>query len=463
MSVINTEGHSRTLLWSMAAKGVNERPLLGWGQDNFPYVFSKYYDPKMFAQEQWFDRTHNVFFDWMIAGGVLGLLSYLAMFAALIYMVWKKREGSDWDIAQKAMLTGLFASYFVHNLFVFDNLTSYILCFMLFAYIASRYTNTNDKIDEKYNPVVKNEYAQVFIILIVLTGLVYTINEVVYKPYSAGKLLISSLEEQTRDKTALGSGVRNKTSKERIDAIKEALALNTLGTTEIREKITDVAISIIGREKDQTILRDLTAFVSAQYNTQFERTPKDSRPYIFYSTYLERIGQYDEAEKAINKAIELSPTKQSFLYQKASILLDQKKTEEGAAVLKKAYDLEQSNTEARTLNAVGLVYNKQFKEASAVIGTSTEVISDKRLMQAYIQSGNFEELARILKVKVDNNPSDAQAHVSLAGVYLKIGRRSDAIVEIQSAMKIEPKFKTQGEYYINEIEAGRDPSASPKK
>ncbi len=463
VSVINTEGHSRTLLWSMASKGVQERPLLGWGQDNFPYVFSKYYDPKMYAQEQWFDRTHNVFFDWLIAGGILGLLSYLSMFAALIYIVWKKKEGHDWDIAQKAALTGLFAAYFVHNLFVFDNLTSYILCFMLFAYIASRYVHTSDKIDEKYNPAIKNEYIQIFVAILVATGLVYTINQVVYKPYMAGSLLIDALEEQTRDKATLGSGVRNKTSMERIDAIKQALALNTLGTTEAREKLVDVTISIIGKEKDQIILKDLVDFVAAQYNEQFEKTPKDSRPFIFYSTYLERLGQYQEAEKSIDKAIELSPTKQSFLYQKASILLGQKKTEEASVVLKKAYDLEISNIEARALHAVGLVYNRQFKEAAEVIGTSTAVINDKRLMQAYIQSGNFEELARIIKIKVDNNPEDAQAHVSLAGVYLKIGRRMDAISEIRKAMKIEPKFKSQGDYYISEIEAGRDPSESPKK
>ena len=463
-SVITGEGHARTLLWTMASKGVVEKPLLGWGQDNFGYVFSKYYDPKMYDQEQWFDRTHNVFFDWLIAGGILGLLSYLSLFAALLYIVWSKKEADgEWDVAQKATLTGLFVAYFVHNLFVFDNLASYILCFMLFAYIASRYDNPTNTVVEKYNPTIKNEFAQIFIALLVTAGLVYSINVVVYKPYMAGKLLIDSLEEQTYDKAVLGTGVRNKTSRERIDPLKQALALNTFGNTEIREKIIDIAISIIGKEKDPAILEEVNKFVQDQYAIQFKLTPNDSRPFIFYSTYLERIGQYEQAEKAINRAVELSPTKQSFLYQKASILLDQRKSQEGALVLKQAYDLEPTNIEARTLYALGLVFNKQFADASSIIGTSTQIISDKRLMQAYIQSGNFVELARIVKIKVDNNPEDAQAHVSLAGVYLKIGRTADAIAEIRNAIKIEPKFKTQGEYYITEIQAGRDPSGDSKQ
>jgi O-antigen ligase len=84
-SVLKNQGEARTLIWSMAFEGVKERPLLGWGQDNFGYVFAKYYNPGMYGQEQWFDRSHNVFMDWLIAGGVLGLLGYLSLFATLIF------------------------------------------------------------------------------------------------------------------------------------------------------------------------------------------------------------------------------------------------------------------------------------------------------------------------------------------------------------------------------------------
>ena len=76
---------TRGQIWGEAIKGVEERPLLGWGQGNFNYVFNKYYDPRLYGQEQWFDRTHNIIFDWLIAGGILGLLSYLSIFAALAY------------------------------------------------------------------------------------------------------------------------------------------------------------------------------------------------------------------------------------------------------------------------------------------------------------------------------------------------------------------------------------------
>ena len=38
---LKTQG--RYFVWPMAIKGVGERPILGWGQDNFNYVFMRKY------------------------------------------------------------------------------------------------------------------------------------------------------------------------------------------------------------------------------------------------------------------------------------------------------------------------------------------------------------------------------------------------------------------------------------
>src|SRR3989338_2451217 len=80
---------ARFMNWGMAWEGVKERPILGWGQENYAIVFDKYYDPQMYAQEQWFDRVHNIVFDWLVAGGFLGLISYLLLFAAALWCVWR--------------------------------------------------------------------------------------------------------------------------------------------------------------------------------------------------------------------------------------------------------------------------------------------------------------------------------------------------------------------------------------
>ena len=102
----------------MAIKGFKERPILGWGQENFNIVFNKHYNPLM-DQEQWFDRTHNIILDWLIAAGILGALSYLSLFVAVLVLIWRR---GTFTFVEKSILTGLFAAYFFHNMFVFDNL-----------------------------------------------------------------------------------------------------------------------------------------------------------------------------------------------------------------------------------------------------------------------------------------------------------------------------------------------------
>src|SRR3990167_1113332 len=61
---LKTQG--RYFVWPMALEGVKERPLLGWGQENFNYVFNKNYVPEMYRLEPWFDRAHNIFLDWAV-------------------------------------------------------------------------------------------------------------------------------------------------------------------------------------------------------------------------------------------------------------------------------------------------------------------------------------------------------------------------------------------------------------
>ena len=87
-TTISTEelkGGGRSFVWPMALKGIKENPILGWGQDNFGYIFQKYYSPKMYNVEPWFDRAHNIFLDWAVAGGFLGLLAYLALYGAYLW------------------------------------------------------------------------------------------------------------------------------------------------------------------------------------------------------------------------------------------------------------------------------------------------------------------------------------------------------------------------------------------
>lgn len=119
----------------MAWQGVKERPIFGWGQENYSTVYSKYADSPIRNPDPWSDRVHNIIFDQLIAGGFMGLFGYLSIFATALWELWRRNTFSS---LEQTILSGLFAAYFFQNLFFFDSTTSYIFLGMVLAYIVSR-------------------------------------------------------------------------------------------------------------------------------------------------------------------------------------------------------------------------------------------------------------------------------------------------------------------------------------
>ena len=118
-------------------------------------MFAKYNDARMYAQEPWFDRSHNVFMDWLIAAGALGLVAYLALYFSAIWTMWcskysKNHKNSRNEFIEKALLTGLLVAYFIHNIFVFDNLISYILFFIVLAYIHFAFNRIHSRVKNQF-------------------------------------------------------------------------------------------------------------------------------------------------------------------------------------------------------------------------------------------------------------------------------------------------------------------------
>ncbi len=326
-SVLKNQGEARTLIWRMAFEGVKERPLLGWGQDNFGYVFAKYYNPGMYAQEQWFDRSHNVFMDWLIAGGILGLLGYLSLFATALYFIFSKK--SKFTVIEKAVWLGVLAAYFVHNVFVFDNLSSYVLFFLILAYINDRYTHDRHGAVE-HKTLSENDKNKIILISIVSAiVLIFIAYQTILKPYTQNKSLINILR----------SG-QNINELNKIDVnFKNTFNLGPNGRFEAFEQLSTYLPTILSHQNISTTTKQNTVKLFEEKVIEYDKKiSNDARyNYFVYNTY-KNLGLNDKALLYMNKAYDLSPNKQSFAYAKATALLEVKNIDEVIVVLKKAYE-----------------------------------------------------------------------------------------------------------------------------
>ncbi len=142
---------TRLLLWKESREAFKERPILGWGPENFTVAFEKYYKPQFTT---WYDRAHNTFFDYLVMTGAFGLLSFLGIFIVYYCRFFKTREYTDLtqnnaerknirqsmvngrlsNVAQRALLFALPIAYLVQGLVLFDVLPIYINLFLFLAF-----------------------------------------------------------------------------------------------------------------------------------------------------------------------------------------------------------------------------------------------------------------------------------------------------------------------------------------
>ena len=127
---------SRLAVWQAGLEGFAERPLLGWGPENFTVVFGRF-QPGTVSHLRVHDRAHNTLIDQAATRGLLGVASYLGLWLFAFYVVL--RAAKRLPRAERAL--ALFAGAalmcsFVQGLTLFDTVATNLQCLLLICYLA---------------------------------------------------------------------------------------------------------------------------------------------------------------------------------------------------------------------------------------------------------------------------------------------------------------------------------------
>lgn len=435
---------ARIVNMETAWQGVKERPILGWGQENYAVVFDKYYDPRMYNDEQWFDRVHNVVFDWLIAGGVVGFLAYASIFLATLYLIWRRKTDCVRPLhpIEQSILTGLLVGYVVHNLTVFDNVSSYILWATILAYIVWRSERKNDahlfeSLSVKRTALVPLTVSSGVVLVIVL----WYVNGI---PIRQNTQLISILLGQDTSVATIQSDMNR------------IIGYNSIGTQEAREQYVQIALSIVQQSTLSTQdKQELYTDAGNQLLVQEKISPLDARFPLFLGTLAAAYGDTSTATAALEKAHELSPRKQTILYQQAQVANAVGDTANALADYKLAFELEQDNMQARILYVTALLGQKQTAAAMALltpVATSTSLI-DEGVVQAFTSNGDVDDLHTLYGSILAANPLDPTIHMNMAEAYYKAGDTKDAVAALNDLAHNVPVLASQVQQVIDQINA----------
>jgi O-antigen ligase len=440
VTLTNAETQARPTLWKMAFEGIKDRPLFGWGQESFNYIFSNYYDPAIYSHEQWFDRSHNMFIEWLVTTGIVGFLAYIALIVMLGYTLWKI-PSDRLSILQKSVFTGILVGYFIHNMFVFDNLASYILFFSILAYLHAEhvYRPSVKKGQEDAKSSILSEQVVLVCAILALIVVPYTLYAGTYKPYAANKSLLTALQIMAQPPKSQAEQLKN------FEIVKmyfdKALAYDSFGNQEIREQYITNAVTIAsqagpGNELGAAFLRDSRAAGEAQ----IQDAPNDPRGYYILSTSYSRTGEIDKALELIRKAQELSPKKQMFITDEISFLLSQDKNEEAFKRAEYAVSVQEKNILVQGIYVVSALYTNRDEIALATLEKYPQLASNSGVVQALLITGHTKEVLPILEKQVADYKAQQRisptSHIFLAAARLEVGNRKGAL-ELLAELKAQ--------------------------
>lgn len=454
----------RSIIWGMAWQGVQERPLLGWGQSNFNYVFNEHYDPRLYAQEQWFDRAHNIFMDWLIAGGFLGLIAYLSIFAACIYYLairplLDKNDGA-FSVMERGVLLGLLAGYFTHNLVVFDNIVSYIFFAVILALIHSRVATPIKRIADK--KIDEQLITQAY-----LPAGAFVLGMVMLFVHMPGMAAAGDIIDAFR---AVQPSVINAVQRPpagpavMLEEFQSALDRGSFGQQEITEQIAQQSMGMFGNAQVPSEVQAAFASTSErELETLVERKPDDARIHVFIASYYRATGQIDRAAQEMATARALSPDKQSIIHQQGFIELARGQNGAARDFFEQAFVLDESYVTAREYFAASLLYVGQTTQAMALMTTDdirTRFANSEFLIGAAQQASAQEFLVELYRQRTEIESENPQNWATLAFLYFELGDSALATETLTAAAEMIPSFAPTAGCIAANIESG---SATPQE
>jgi len=437
-----SEGSIRFMIWDLALEGVKERPIFGWGQENFNYIFNEHYNPNLYGAESWYDRTHNVIMDWLVAGGILGALAYFSLLvSALWYLVGRpffRKDDASFTVAERGIIFGLLAGYTVHNLFVFDNIVSYVFYAVVLAYIHARIappltTPTARPMDAR---IVEQIAAPIVAVVLVLTF--YFVN--VPSMRAAGDII---------------DGFRATDPELMLASFETALSRNSFGSQEIREQMMQrMQVAAAQPEVSAEFRQRAITRVGEELQKQSAEKPGDARVELFLSVFYRTVGDYDRAADQLAVARALSPKKQITIFEQGFNELDRGNTAAGLAFFKEAYDLAPAFAMARAHYANAALAADDINLWRELVGSGEEkrayALNDNAIRTVYAKK-LYPELIEMFKTRIEVNPQVPQERANLAYIYDEMGRSADAVEVLRQAIVDIPSFKTEAEQFITNI------------
>ena len=155
LSILGDEEDSysvRRELINIGLQSFAQRPLLGWGPDNFYVAYDANVTADAFSKMAvTVDAPHNKVIEELATKGIVGFIPYISIWIliAIVYIRYLRfRENVHWELA--VFVAAASVGYFVQNLFLFDTASTSLQFYLLLsaAVLFEQLSWTKDKVED---------------------------------------------------------------------------------------------------------------------------------------------------------------------------------------------------------------------------------------------------------------------------------------------------------------------------
>ncbi len=451
---LNATIDTRLIAWHIAWNGFIERPLTGWGLDNYHILFNKKYNPQSLEHgyyETWFDRSHNTLFDVLSMTGLFGMLAYIGVWWALFYSIFRAYRKKWIDPAIASIILSLPIGYFVQNLFVFDQPAGFTMSYLLYGLVIAATSaefdglaKHEDAVDKKIDaihtdiPVVTLVLVYMFSLFIIWHGSILPWKASYYSIASNNNFSAGTMEESFR-LAKIAAATPTPYLDEQIfletQNLMKLVDNNSLSKVPFWKEWHDLVVSIAERHLAQHGMNTHPLFVYATFLQSFASSVPEDGP---------------KAEIYYQRALETSPTRQQLLFTIARWKVIQGKKQEGYEYFKRALDEDGHVGESHWYVGLSLSYdlNKKDEGSKELIASqnvsSPYSIKNARelaaLSDAYANSADIEGWKKNIFEQIRNfTNGDVSTYVQIARGAEKLHLLDQRNLLLKAIQKLDPE------------------------
>ena len=478
---------ARLVVWSTSWQAIKERPVLGWGFENFQTAYVENYNPCMPIPEEcggeiWFDKAHNAVVDTLVASGFAGLLAYFSIFGTATFLIWRKGYNVSAPMSRKkwllpAILTALLAAYFIQNLFVFDMPTTYLMFFFVLAMVGGI---TTKKLGGDYATAIPARAGIDRLIakgrLPRIQGLSSILADAIFnKSFNLKSLIVCLFTLAVLVSGLYFFGYRSLLSahlvwesmhttvpniENRLKLYTASLKATPLGAIQTRQSFTNNAI--LWLEQEVNFPGETLKIIEREAEKMAKENPYDLRSNLVLGNFYNAMTKYfilkfkdrdtaqiylDKARLSLEKAFELSPTNHQVYLSLSQNFIFRKDYKTAEKILQEAIDLEPRYGDSHYNLGDLYVIIKNFDKAAVkfddalLSGYRVDTVGKaSQIAQAYYEIGQYEKAAKWYEYVVVKKPKDPDAHWTLAVIYRELNEFDKAKFQAEIVLKIDKKY-----------------------